>query len=160
MGTAEMTLPKKRSKPRRTTSPRCRKQRCNKRAEIDDLCVTHADDEAWHLFSKYIRDRDARCTAAGVLESFMGGCEGGLQAAHIVGRTNQRVRYDPLNVHALCMAHHMTVDQSGREHAKYAWAVAVLGEDGYEDLMARARPRLDRREAIRAALEQLKPEVV
>jgi hypothetical protein len=151
-----MTLQKKRATPRRTTSPRCRKQRCNKRAEIDDLCVTHADDLAWHLFSKFVRERDGRCTAIGVIDSFLGECQGGPQAAHIVGRRNQRVRFDPLNVHTLCMAHHMTVDQSGQEHAKYAWAVAVLGEDGYDALMQRARKPLDRRVAIRAALAELK----
>lgn len=150
-----MTLPKKRSKPRRTTSPRCRKQRCNKRAEIDDLCITHADDKAWTAFSLYVRERDGRCTAAGVIDSFLGGCEGKLQAAHIVGRRNQAVRFDPENVHALCMAHHMTVDQAGREHGKYAWAVSVLGPEGYEALMERARPTVDRREAIRAALERM-----
>lgn len=150
-----MTLPKKRSKPRRTTSPRCRKQRCNKRAEIDDLCVTHADDKAWKAFSKMIRERDGDCTAKGVLESFVGDCMGGLAAAHIVGRRNQAVRFDPDNVHALCHAHHVTVDQAGQEHAKYIWAVAVLGGERYVALMERSRPTVDRREAIRAALERM-----
>jgi hypothetical protein len=136
---------------RRTTSPRCTMQRCNGRAEIAGLCVSHAEKRAWREFSLFIRTRDARCTAAEVLGT---PCLGdGLQAAHIVGRRNQAVRYDPENVHAACPGHHMTVDQAGQEHAKYRWAVALLGESGYAALMERANVMGDRREAIRQQLE-------
>lgn len=144
-----MTLPKKRAKPRRTTSPRCARQRCNKRAEILGLCVSHAEERAWEEFSTWIRQRDARCTAAWVLDT---PCLGRLQAAHIVGRRNQAVRYDPANVHAACQGHHMMIDQAGAEHAKYRWAMSLLGEEGYEALMQRAAVMGDRREAIRRQL--------
>lgn len=142
-------LKRKRAIKRRTTTPRCRFQRCNKRAEIDGMCVSHAEKSAWAVFSLMVRMRDGRCTAEGVLE---GDHQLPLQAAHIVGRRNQAVRYDPLNVHALCSAHHLVVDQAGQEHAKYRWAVSLLGEDGYAALMERARPMTDRRIAIEAAL--------
>lgn len=142
-------ITRKRAKPRRTTSPRCANRQCNKRAEIRDLCVSHAEQRADAAFSIAIRNRDACCTAAAVLET---SCIGVLQAAHIVGRRNQSVRYDPANVHTCCAAHHMTVDQAGQEHAKVSWAVSILGEEGYWALMARASVMGDRREAIRTAL--------
>lgn len=146
-----MTLARKRATKRRTTSPRCERQRCNKRAEIVGLCLSHAEKQAWTEFSLFIRERDARCTAADVFDT---DCEGlpMLQAAHIVGRRNQAVRYDPENVHAACPGHHMLIDQAGREHAKYRWATALLGEEHYAALMARANEMGDRREAIRRRL--------
>lgn len=131
------------------TAERCKSQRCKKRAEIEGLCVSHAERLADARFSWAVRYRDARCTAAGVLN---GDCNGGLQAAHIVGRRNHSLRYDPRNVHALCQRHHMTVDQHGQEGAKYRWAVSILGEDGYDQLMFDAIAITDRRESIREAL--------
>ena len=53
---------------RRTTPPRCSVQRCNKRAEIRGWCISHAEQRADRLFSRWVRDRDDRCTAAGVLD--------------------------------------------------------------------------------------------
>ena len=126
-------MKRKRSTPRRTTSPRCTTRSCTKRAEIHGLCVSHAEQRADRLFSKWVRARDGRCTAAGVLG---GECKGMLQAAHIVGRRNHSVRFDPSNVHALCAAHHYTVDQHGQENAKYRWACHVLGAEGHERLMS------------------------
>lgn len=147
-----MTLPRRRATPRRTTSPRCVRQRCNRRAEIADLCVPHAEVAADTAFSAYVRGRDRGCTAVGVLPSTA--CSGDLQAAHIVGRGNHATRYDPQNVHALCAAHHMRVDQSGREDAKYRWAIDRLGNDGYGELMIRASALVKRRTAVDDAYER------
>ena len=151
-----VTLPRKRPKPRRTTSPRCSNQRCKKRAEIRGLCVSHAEQRADRLFSRWVRDRDGRCTAAGVLD---GECKGTLQAAHIVGRRNHAVRYDPRNVHALCAAHHYTVDQHGQEHAKHRWAENAVfdmerpGDHLLDDLYRDAGDfTTNRRQAIEEAL--------
>lgn len=147
-------MPRKRTAPRRTTSPRCANQRCKKRAEIAGLCVSHAEQRADRLFSRWVRDTDGRCTAAGVLA---GECKGILQAAHIVGRRNYSVRFcvSPRNVWSLCAAHHYTVDQHGQEHAKYRWALAVLGADDYDVLMEIAARRGNRREATFDALHFL-----
>jgi hypothetical protein len=145
-------LKSKAAKPKRTTSPRCKRQRCNKRAEIEGMCVSHAEEEADQSFQTWVKQRDGwMCTAVGVLPHT---CLPVMQAAHIVGRRNHTVRYDPQNVHCLCLAAHKLVDQTGREHAKYRWAVSILGEDGYADLMDRAIPITDRRLSIEMALEE------
>ena len=113
--------------------------------------MSHAEQKAWKQFSLFVRLRDAHCTGADVFDT---PCVGILQAAHIVGRRNQAVRYDPDNVHAACEGHHRMVDQAGQEHAKYRWALAVLGAERYEALMQRANVMGDRREAIRQQLEE------
>lgn len=51
------------------------------------------------LFSKYIRQRDGRCLKCGKT--------GNLQCAHIIGRRNYRLRYDPQNSISLCYACHI-----------------------------------------------------
>lgn len=143
--------PRKRTTKRRTTSPRCSVQRCDKPAEIRGWCITHAERRADRLFSRFVRDRDGRCTAAGVLD---GECRGILQAAHIVGRRNYAVRFEPCNVHALCAAHHYTVDQHGQENAKYRWALSALEPSiwDYDELMHNAGLMTKRRQAIEEAL--------
>ena len=146
------TLAAKRAGKRRTLAPRCVKLRCDKIARIGPLCVTHADAVAWREFSIYVRTRDNRCTAEGM---FNLDCNGGLQAAHVVGRRKQSTRFDPENVHALCMAHHSLVDQHHEFGAKVTWAIAVLGEERFEALMARAQQTKDRNVAIAEALEFL-----
>lgn len=146
-------MPRKRAKPRRTTSPRCSSQRCKKRAEIRGLCISHAENRADRLFSRWVRDRDGRCTAAGVLD---GECKGILQAAHIVGRRNHAVRYDPHNCWTACAAHHYTIDQHGQEAAKHLWAKAVLEDTtwDYEWLMWHARRPVKRRASIEEMLSR------
>lgn len=134
-------LPRTRLKPRRTTSPRCTMRGCKKPQRVSTWCVTHGEREADRQFSLFIRARDGRCTAAGVLE---GGCKGNLQAAHVIGRTNKTVRFDERNVHSLCQAHHMTVDQHGQEHAKWIWATSILGAREFAKLNRDARPTTDR----------------
>lgn len=143
-------MPKRRTTPRRTTSPRCSSQRCKKRAEVLGLCISHAEQRADRLFSRYVRDRDGRCTGAAVLG---GDCNGILNAAHGVGRRNYTLRYSPENVWALCSKHHMVVDQHGQEHAKYQWLTHVLGRIGYELLMTEACIITKRRTAVEDYLE-------
>ena len=145
-------IKRRRAAPRRTTTPRCVKQRCNKRAEIQEMCVSHAEQTADDAFSLWIRERDGGCTAAGVLPEE---CEGHLQAAHTVGRRNHAVRFSPQNVGSLCQRHHMMVDQAGAEHAKFIWATHRLGVTGYSELMLASRPVVSRRDSVEAALEWL-----
>lgn len=146
---------RKKRKPRRTTSPRCSTQRCNKRAEIRDLCVSHAERHADKLFSAWVRERDGRCTGAALFLATK--CSGALQTAHIVGRRNHAVRYDPRNAHALCQAHHILIDQHGQEGAKFEWSLAV-NANAHIPLMHDARQPADRRASIEAALAWLDPE--
>jgi hypothetical protein len=142
-------MPKRRTTKRRTTSPRCTVRGCNDIARIRGWCPKHAEQVADRAFSRWVRTRDDRCTAVGVIDH---DCAAGLQAAHIVGRRRSATRFDPLNVWSLCPAAHRHVDQHGSEHAKYRWAVAVLGEDGYRDLMERASQPSKRNTAIEEAL--------
>lgn len=118
-------------------------------------CAKHAEQRADRLFSLWVRDRDGRCTASPVFHT---DCDGPLQAAHIVGRRNQRVRYSPANVHAVCRAHHIAIDQHGREGAKYDWAVFVLGETQFTDLRIKARQTANRLDAALSALAWLESE--
>ena len=147
-------IKRRRAAPRRTTTPRCVKQRCNKRAEIQEMCISHAEQTADDVFSLWVRERDGKCTGMGVLP---GACEGHLQAAHTVGRRNHAVRYSTSNVGTLCQRHHVMVDQAGAEHAKFLWATSRLGVTGYSELMLAARPITPRREAVEAALLILTP---
>lgn len=100
------------------------------------LCIGHAEAEADRLFSLWVRARDGRCTAKTLFES---PCSGPLQCAHIIGRRNKAVRFDPDNAHALCAAHHAKVDQHESLGGKYEWIVAVLGEERWQALVERAR---------------------
>lgn len=145
-------IKRKRTTKRRTTSPRCTVRTCNTRAEIRGWCIKHAEAVADRLFSKWVRARDGRCTAAGVLG---GECKGILQAAHVNGRGKKSVRFDPRNVHALCAAHHYTVDQHGREAEKRLWATGCLGASEYDTLMSDALVTMKRRQAVEEALEWL-----
>lgn len=144
----------KKRKPRRTTSPRCTTRGCKKPAKVAGYCITHGDRESWRLFSLWIRNRDGGCTAAGL---FGFPCSGPLQAAHIIGRRNWKVRLDPRNVHALCAAHHRHVDSSGRESFKREWAMRVFHYTtaSYEALYRDALEFGDRTTAIAAALAWL-----
>jgi hypothetical protein len=118
-------------------------------------CAKHAEQRADRLFSLWVRDRDRRCTAAPVFHS---PCVGGLQAAHIVGRRNKRVRFNPANVHAVCAGHHRAIDQHGQEDIKYRWALHVLGELQWIELSVKARQTADRHAAALTALAWLEKE--
>jgi hypothetical protein len=154
-GTLERRTPlkAKRATPRRTLLPRCKVGRCKQIARIDGWCIPHAEHEADRRFSLWVRARDGRCTAAEVLTDRP--CEGRLQAAHIEGRAKKSTRYDPDNVWTLCERHHRIVDQHAMHAAKARWAVAVLGVDGYHELIERAATTTDRTTAIERALDWL-----
>jgi hypothetical protein len=81
-------------------------------------------------------------------------CAGILQAAHVIGRRNYRVRYSPDNCFALCQAHHRLVDQHQSLGAKVAWAIAMLGDEGWADLALRALEFSDRKDVLREQLEE------
>lgn len=143
-------IAKKRATPRRKAAV-CVKQRCNRRPEIEGLCITHAEREADTRFSWFIRQRDGRCTGAAVFPELP--CNGPLAAAHIEPRRTQATRYDQRNVHALCdLAHHPKVDGGSKMGAKYAWAVSIIGRTTWDELMALALTSMGRREAVTAAL--------
>lgn len=146
-----MTLTKKRTKPRRTTSPRCETQRCKKPAKIEGRCITHAEREADRLFSLWIRDRDQRCTYADLMGA--SDCKGPLQAAHVYSRRYMATRYNPANVHALCAGHHLMVDT--HQAHKDEWAIARIGVAMFDILRSASIAGLSRVESVTAALEWL-----
>lgn len=63
------------------------------------LTTAQLKKKADTLFSEYIRKRDKRCLRCGKTTS--------LQCAHIIGRRNHRLRYDPQNAITLCYACHI-----------------------------------------------------
>lgn len=151
-------MPRKAARPRRKPAVTCATLRCKRRPGTNaPMCVQHLEAKADRLFSLWVRERDGYCTYirhSGYGWQLVDRCNvgTGIQAAHIIGRRNKAVRFDPANVHALCPAHHVMVDQHGREHAKYDWAVSLLGESGFAALRERARIPKPR---ITAALEAL-----
>lgn len=56
-------------------------------------------NKADRLFSEYIRNRDRKCCKCGSSTKQ-------LQCAHIIGRRNLRLRYDPQNALTLCAGCH------------------------------------------------------
>lgn len=79
------------TKPRQVTCKLCRrkpKQDYMKQADV--------------LFSRFIRERDGTCQAAGVGPD----CSGNLQCAHIISRSYKSIRTDERNALCLCAAHH------------------------------------------------------
>jgi hypothetical protein len=155
---------------RKATKPKRRKAECSRRGcrrvgphipdpfTGDQLCMYHADERtAWPRFSWFIRQRDNRCTAGGVLH---GPCQGPLQAAHIIGRDAKPTKFDPRNVHALCKAHHVMVDSAaGHEAFKFMWANWLLTEDDYREIheLAADIGSVKRREIVTAALATYPP---
>jgi hypothetical protein len=126
---------------------------CNNPARLRGWCVPHEEAEADRLFSLWIRRRDGRCTAA---NGFNLECKGVLQAAHFIGRTNKTGRYDKRNVHALCQAHHLMIDQKGREGAKLSWVMNCIGTESVASLILEVNTTMTKRpDAIEAALEWL-----
>ena len=154
--TLTRTKPKKRKKLRADALPRCSNRQCQRIARVRGMCPPHAEKHADDLFREYIRNRDQRCTAEGMWGIR---CQGFPAVAHNVGRGNHSVRWDPENCALLCNnGHHYTVDQHGKEAHKREWMVALLGEERYAALMARALVIRKRNEAIEAALDWLKEE--
>lgn len=88
--------------------------------------------EADAMFSRYIRDRDEGCRAAGTNSGPT--CSGYLQCAHIISRRYRAVRWDEDNAVALCAAHHMFWT-----HRPLEWVVWVNAQHlDYEGLRWKA----------------------
>lgn len=86
------------------------------------------------LFSKYVRLRDRCCQRCGR-------AGGRLEAAHMFGRGQRSVRYDPENCYAMCgglspNSCHRWLDTHTTE--KMAWLKARIGEERYHALQLRA----------------------
>ena len=146
-------LKRKAARTRRPPPVTCSVRGCKRRPGTNSpMCIQHLEAKADRLFSLWVRERDGYCTFP--LDDRTGPCGRveALQAAHIIGRRTKATRFDPQDVWALCRDHHVMVDQHGREHAKYDWAVSLLGEGGFAALRERARIPKPR---ITAALEAL-----
>ena len=91
------------------------------------------EDAAW---STLIRERAGySCEKCG---KWYGPKHSGLHAAHIFGRGNKSVRWDPENGVALCMRDHLYWAHSNPiEFAE--WIKERLGPEKYESLRIRAR---------------------
>lgn len=61
--------------------------------------ISYLKDKADELFSQYIRLRDGKCLYCSSTQN--------LQCAHIKGRRNERLRFDPNNAITLCIRHHL-----------------------------------------------------
>ena len=137
---------KRRSKPRRTTSPRCSKQRCNRRAVLAGMCKTHATREADRIFSLVTRGYGG---CYGAIEFWIGPefeCGGVLQCCHLISRQYRNTRWHKDNVVPMCGAHHRWFDLHPleRENMIRAW----LGSGEYDNLRSFALSDADWRETL------------
>lgn len=96
-------LPKKRKTKRRTTSPRCDRQRCTRpqagiTEQLVGLCKTHLVREADRLMSLHVRSEVGQCQACGSTQT--------LQWAHVHSRRYLAIRWDRENSTCLCARCH------------------------------------------------------
>lgn len=91
------------------------------------------------LWSQLINRRDVVCQMRNA------GCDGRLEAAHIIGKqlggARYATRWDPDNGVLLCAAHHRAFDGV---FDKYAYALKRLGAGRWNSLQAKAQERWDR----------------
>ena len=118
-----MTLKKKRTKPRRTRTPRCTKQRCNKPASLAGLCKSHATREADRVFSLTVRGYGECYGKTGFWTGPEFKCAGVLQCAQLISRRYRNTRWNRHNAVPLCGAHHRWFDTHPveREDMIRAW---------------------------------------
>lgn len=89
-------------------------------------------------FSKWIRLRDKAC-------QYCGRSDRRLEAAHIFGRGQHSVRYDPENVFAMCGGPNVNVCHrylDTHDTEKKAWLRARLGPERFDALARRAATSL------------------
>jgi hypothetical protein len=94
-------------------------------------------DRADILFSEYVRLRDKRCQYDGC--TYYGTGEKGivgLDASHFYSRGKESVRFNPLNVDAMCRKHHKWLGEHRTEYE--AWKLKQLGQVEYDKLLVSA----------------------
>lgn len=94
--------PRPRFGPYAGNGERCR--RCPRLAEILQWCRQHAEDVADQRVSKFVRRRDGACVMCSERAPWL------LEAAHILRRRYMRVRWNPVNLLALCSSCHYGFD--------------------------------------------------
>lgn len=139
--------PRKRTKPRKSKTPRCVTLRCGKPAQVAGMCRTHAKRETDRLFSLYIRNRDRKCRNCMATEA--------LQAAHVVSRRYMATRWDPDNCITLDRRCHLRQTHNPLEGE--VMFDRILGKGHVAEMKYRAlhMPPLD----IEVALQWLRREV-
>lgn len=86
----------------------------------------------WSVFSQFIRMRDRTC----VLDQF-GGCQGPLQAGHVIPRGKKPTKYDEANVFGQCAFH----NKRHKWHPELyeTWYANKFGAQALVDLKSRAQ---------------------
>lgn len=85
------------------------------------------------VFSAYIRHRDARC-----LEGEMwGGCNGPIQAGHVISRRHLATRWEEKNVFGQCRSHNY--QHTFNPNLYLAWYTKEWGSANYEALVRASR---------------------
>lgn len=127
-------LKRKRSTPRRLPGLHCSGRTkagtaCTLPIRFEKWCHRHAIKEADRLFSIWIRKvRDRKCEICGT--------DADLQAAHRIGRGYFAVRFEPLNLTALCKGDHKDMTHRPLEWEDHCRE--VLGTEVYDALRLRA----------------------
>lgn len=106
-------------------------------------------DTADKYFSDCVRERaNWCCENCGTY--YPEGNRRGIECAHIVGRANKRLRWEPLNAIALCTGCHMKYTANPLQFTQFV--ISKIGKQGHDILIELSR------ELIRAT-KQLKKEV-
>jgi len=85
-------------------------------------------------FSLYIRNRDRTC----LMGQKLGGCQGPLQAGHLISARKLPTKFDPMNVFGQCSYHNFR-HSNGDPHSYVQWFVETHGYDAYAALLDKSR---------------------
>lgn len=85
------------------------------------------------LFHAYIRKRDGKCMMA----TGWGGCNGPIQAGHVISRRHLATRWDDTNVFGQCRSHNY--QHTFNPNLYISWYVTKYGPEKYESLVRKSR---------------------
>lgn len=93
-------------------------------------------DTADKWFSDCVRER-AAWTCESCKKYYPEGNRNGIECAHIVGRANKRLRWEPLNAVCLCTSCHMRYTANPLQFTQFV--ISKIGKLGHDILIEKAR---------------------
>ena len=85
------------------------------------------------VFSAHVRKRDGRC----LMGEMWGGCNGPIQAGHVVSRRHLATRWEEKNVFGQCRSHNY--QHTFNPNLYIAWYTKTFGADQYEEIVRLSR---------------------
>lgn len=98
-----------------------------------ELTVKGLRSKLDEVFSFYIKQRDGRC----VEKEMWGGCNGPIQAGHVISRRHLATRWDERNVYGECRSHNY--QHTFNPNLYISWLTKTHGSELYEELVRLSR---------------------